>query len=459
MKKSILFSCLLSVSMAGFAQEMVGTWSGSLKMPKLRLVFHIENNGDDYSTKMDSPDQGAFGIPMEDTRITESSVVIDAAALGMQYEGSLKGDSIVGSFNQSGMSFPLVLYKNAGEAENLRPQEPVAPFPYKSEEVAFRNEDAGIDLAGTLTLPPDGSEFPAVILISGSGPQNRDEELFGHKPFLLLADQLTRTGIAVLRFDDRGIGKSGGRFDTATTFDFAGDARAAMDYLLKRKEIDKNKIGLLGHSEGGMVATLIAADDPRVAFVVSMAGMALPAREVLLQQQKSLLTAMNLPEEQQKPLIETNEACFNTILATPDTVILKTALLPVFENAWETADPQMKANVSKETFLSDNLKSVVTPWFISFLSLDPKPYLSKVNCPYFALNGEKDIQVIADSNLSAFTEIFKESGNGKLKTKSYPGLNHLFQTCKTGLPNEYGQIKETISPQVLEDIVVWIKQN
>ena len=272
MKKTLFFIIVILASFTMFGQEITGQWNGVLKVPggQLRVVFNVTKTENGYSSTMDSPDQGAKGIPVTTTRFENAVLKLQIPTATIGYEGTLNSDNvIVGNFSQGGQSFAMNMSRGIiGKKEIIRPQEPSKPYSYYTEEITFENKTDTNVLAGTLSLPQKEGHFPAVILITGSGPQNRDEEALGHKPFLVLADYLTQKGIAVLRFDDRGVAKSTGDYKTATTPDFAKDVQAGVDYLRTRKEIDKNKIGLIGHSEGGVIAPIVAANSKDINFIV-----------------------------------------------------------------------------------------------------------------------------------------------------------------------------------------------
>ena len=329
-----------------------------------------------------------------------------------------------------------------------RPQEPKKPNPYREEEVTFENkEEPGLKLAGTLTFPGSGGPFPAVLLISGSGAQNRNEEIMGHKPFLVLADHLTRRGIAVLRVDDRGVGGSSDGPPDATSLDFAGDVLAGVTYLKSRKEIDPQRIGLIGHSEGGIIAPIVASKSSDVAFIVLMAGTGVNGREVLFEQGRLLAQAAGASEEQIAANRKIQTTIFDVLNATPDS---------------ETAEKQIREALSgaspsvRDIVLGAQLKMVLSQWFRHFLNYDPRLTLEKVRCPVLALIGEKDLQVSPSQNLPEIEKALTAAGNKDFKAVELPGLNHLFQTCKTGAVAEYGQIEETIAPAALELISGWI---
>ncbi len=299
MKKLILLILIVLIPCLTQAQDITGKWNGILNVQgmDLRLIFHISKGDSTYDAKMDSPDQKAFGIPASATNFENSTLNIEIAKLGARYHGQYKSNGIEGIFYQSGQSFPLNLTRNLIEKKALiRPQEPKMPYPYFSEEVRFPSEGGKIELAGTLTLPAGTKKFPTAILITGSGPQNRDEEFMTHKPFLVLADHLTKSGIAVLRYDDRGFAQSTGNHENATSADFANDVRAAIAYLKTRKDIDKTRIGLVGHSEGGLIAPIVATDT-KVAFIVLLAAPGVSGSQILLKQVESITRSQGANEE------------------------------------------------------------------------------------------------------------------------------------------------------------------
>jgi hypothetical protein len=334
--------------------------------------------------------------------------------------------------------------KDTSELERRRPQNPKQPYPYREEEVQFENKAAGISLAATFTIPQGRGPFPAVFLITGSGPQDRDEAILGHRPFLVLADYLTRKGIAVLRADDRGFGKSSGNFATATTADFATDAEAAVAYLKTRSEVNPRQIGLVGHSEGGIIAPMVAARNPDVAFIVMMAGSGVPGDEILVSQTLLLTEVSGKSHEE----AEKNAADEREILALvkqeKDSAIL------------EKEVREKLAGKIPEAQLGIQLKAVSSPWFRYFIDYDPAVALRKVTCPVLAINGEKDLQIPPKQNLPVIRRALEAGGNKNFEVDELPGLNHLFQTAKTGAIGEYAEIEETISPAALEKIASWI---
>jgi len=452
----LLFSKLLS------AQDISGDWHGSLEVmgSKLPLVFHLEATDDGYTATLDSPDQLAFGIPVETVSYEAPDLSLKLPALKAEYRGTYReADQFFdGVFEQSGMSFPLELRREAAEAATpQRPQHPTPPFPYRVEQLTFDHEAAGITLAGTLTLPAGKGPFPAAVLISGSGPQNRNEELMGHKPFLVIADYLTRRGIAVLRYDDRGVGASGGDFAGATSQDFAGDARAAVDFLKERPEIASDKIGLIGHSEGGLIAPLVAARSPNaIAFLVLLAGPGVRGDQIILRQQSLIAEADGRSEEVIQLNQEFLREAFKLMSAGNNEVEAKANLAPLLKQVLQASSPNGETPSPDQ--VAQQLDALFSPWFRHFATYDPAPTLAEVRCPVLALNGAKDLQVDPGQNLPAIETALKEGGNPDFSVQSLPGLNHLFQHAATGSPSEYARIEETFAPEALELITAWISE-
>lgn len=413
MKKSVITTLLALVVLTGLAQvntttALLGSWSGKLKTgaASLTIVLHLEQADGFVKVSLDSPDQGAKGISGFKEYLSDDSVAIKIESLGVTYRARLKEGKLDGTFSQRGFSFPLMMTKGVPEVK--RPQTPKLPFPYETEEVTFTNEADGATLAGKLTYPMgyDKKQKPMVVLfVSGSGQQNRDEELMDHKPFLVIADYLARQGIATLRYDDRATGKSeGGDVKNATSEDFSRDAAAGIDFLRNKKAF--SKVGILGHSEGGTIAFMLSAQK-KVDFIVSLAGPTVKGDTLLAAQSNRILSLSG------QPATMTVEKYRQTVAH--------------MKNHW-------------------------IDWFNDY---DPTDNIRKTHCPVFALNGDRDCQVISTLCLPALKQLLPPSK--KHLIKEYPSLNHLFQHCTTGLPEEYSQIEETISPEVLQDIATWIK--
>jgi len=458
-----------SASMIGFAQQqdtseisIEGIWQGKLKVPgvELTIAFKISKNPDGTLTAtLDSPDQGVTGIPMEEVIFEDNTLRLEVKSAGAVFEGKVSEDFLVieGEWKQSGQTLPLTVKRVDKAVEIFRPQVPKKPYPYIEEEVAYENKEAGITLAGTLTLPPGKGPSPVVLLISGSGPQDRDETIYGHHPFLVLADYLTRQGIAVLRVDDRGVGESTGDFSQATSEDFASDVLAGIEYLKTRKEINPEQIGLIGHSEGGLIAPMVAVKSPDVAFIVLMAGTGLTGEEILYLQGALISRARGVSEEDIANNRQFNEKIFSVIKEEKDKKNAEEKLRQMFMEDWGKMSDEKKEQIGDpEVFLKAQLQSLLSPWLKFFLTYDPKPTLSKVKCPVLAINGEKDLQVPPKENLSAIEEALKSGGNQDYTIKEIPNLNHLFQTAQIGLPSEYAKIEETISPAALKIVGDWI---
>lgn len=450
-----------------FAQQVdiSGIWTGKLALPnslELTIVFNLsKDDSGKYTSTLDSPDQGAIGIPTESTTITRDSILIKIPMVQGFYTGKIFYDEmkIEGKWSQGGMSLDLSVIKVEKLEGRNRPQEPKEPFVYNAEEVLFENEKDNVVLAGTLTYPKEGNNFPAVVMISGSGGQDRNEELLGHKPFLVISDYLTKNGIAVLRFDDRGIAQSTGDHSKATSEDFARDVLAAVEFLKDRKEIDKSKIGLIGHSEGGMIAPLAAVQSNDIAFIILMAGLGIPGDSVIYLQGELIQRAEGISEEEIQKSIKSQREIFSIVKNSNDDKKLEADLKEKFYAEYSTMTEEEKSKLGDpEVYLNMQVNTIASPWFKYFLRFDPAGVLEKVKCPLLAINGEKDLQVPPKENLSAIESALKKGGNNNFEVKMLPGLNHLFQTSATGKISEYGQIEETISPVALETMLEWIKK-
>ena len=459
---SILLITLLS-SFLVTAQDITGQWNGVLKVQgiQLRVVFNITKTDTGFTSTMDSPDQGAKGIAVTNTTFDNSKIKFEVTNARIEYNGELKENEIVGTFKQAGQEFPMNLSRKAIEKEVVkRSQEPTKPFSYYSEDVTFQNTKANILLAGTLTLPKKDGNFPVVILITGSGPQNRDGELFGHKPFLVISDYLTKNGIAVLRYDDRGVGNSQGDRKNATSADYATDVESAIYYLKTRKEINKNKIGLVGHSEGGLIAPMVAAKTKDISFIVLLAGTGIQGDKIILLQQELIAKVNGVSDAEIKKLIEGSRTLNKLVLNSEDNVNLKADLTHSINETFKNdQNAEIPNGLTKEEFVSMQVNQISSPWMQYFLKFDPATTLEKIKCPVLAVNGEKDLQVPPKENLTAIKNALTKGGNKNVTTKEFPNLNHLFQECKTGSPAEYATIEQTFSPAVLDEITIWIKQH
>jgi pimeloyl-ACP methyl ester carboxylesterase len=456
MRKALLLIVVMFAAWPLLGQTVEGTWNGQLAVgqQKLRLVFHFAVQDSLYTGTMDSPDQGAKGIELTSVAFDAPELAFAIAQLGVSYKGTLQEDgTIQGTFTQMGQSFPLPLTR--GEVVLVRPQEPTPPYLYDTEEVRFASRTTGVELAGTLTTPRGVlGKYPAVVLVSGSGAQNRDEEIAGHKPFLVLADHLTRAGIAVLRYDDRGVEGSSGDFVAATTADFTADALGAVDFLASHPEIDPAKVGIIGHSEGGTVAFMAAAESPEVAFVVSLAGMSVRGDSLLVRQNRDLMLAQGLPEAAVVTYCEALARVFTILETHPHSYIAQN----IGSLSKEIISEEDAATVPAQ--LLQNLVNILitpaTPWMSYFLTLDPAEYIRRVECPVLAVNGNRDLQVNAVINLAAIADNLTAAGNHRYTVRELEELNHLFQHSDTGLPTEYPQIEETLAPELIATITDWI---
>jgi len=431
--------------------DIDGLWLGALDLGvmKLRVVFKIVNTAAGLTASVQSPDQSPAWIPVTSVTRNGDAITIAMNPLGATFEGRIAADlsSIKGTFTQHGQPLPLTVkrVKDQSSLELRRPQNPVKPYPYHEEEVTFTNRTAGNTLAATLTVPPGKGPFPAVLLIVGSGPHDRDESLMGHKPFLVLSDYLTRKGIVVLRADKRGVGKSTGDLAKATTADFATDAEAGVAYLKTRAEVDPRKIGLIGHSEGGIIAPIVAARNKDVTFIVLMAGSGVPGDRIIVEQVRLIAEVSGASKEKAAESAAKEQELLTLIEKEKDDAVLE-----------KTLHEKLAANGMPDAQISASISALMSPWYRNFLSYDPATALRQVACPVLAINGSLDLQVPPALNLPAIREALEAGGNKHYEVDELPGLNHLFQTAKTGAPSEYGEIEETISPVALDKIATWI---
>ena len=456
-----LVLCFGSLPLLAHADGAEDLWQGSLAVGgiKLRLVLHIVKGAEGrYTGALDSPDQAAKGIPLTVTTYDKQVLKVEIPSIGGSFEGRLdkSGQEAVGAWKQGGGELPLTLTKGGKAVEIRRPQTPKAPFPYDAEDVVFDSKP-GVRLAGTLTLPKNRTApVPTVLLISGSGPNNRDEDILSHKLFLVLADYLTRRGIGVLRYDKRGIGKSTGSYAQATSADFANDAEEGVAYLKTRKEVDGSKIGLVGHSEGGLIAPLVASRNRNVAFIVLMAGPGLNGEEILYRQSALIAKAAGGQDDAIAANRLTQEKIFAIAKAEKDPIVAKQKMKALIDTFWIGLTEEQRATIKSKDSLYAQANAVVSPWMHYFLTYDPLPALQKVTCPVLALNGSKDLQVPSTEDLKRIEAALKTGGNTDYTITELPGLNHLFQTCTTGAPSEYGDIEETLAPIALQTMGDWI---
>ncbi len=466
MNRKILALAICSIALVGCGNcsgktgLIVGDWSGVLDvgMAKVTLVLHIQQNPDGaLSATIDILEQKINGTLIDLPAFDDGSLRFEIKTALAKFEGLLmKNESeISGQWTQAGQSFPLVFERGMKlvKAPN-RPQEPKLPFPYTEEHISYNNPEAGVTLSGTLTLPTAKGPFPVVLLIAGSGRIDRDETVFGHKPFLVLADYLTRQGIAVLRFDKRGCGKSTGNYDKATTQDFSDDVLAGIAYIKSRKEVNSNQIGLIGHSEGGIIAPKVVAKSQDVAFVVLMAGTGVTGEEILYEQSALIQRAVGETEDTINQSRKFQEQMFAIVKREPDPEIAAEQLQEISKNYIATLQE------TQEKITLEHLKSLAarvnTDWFRYFLTFDPRTTLKQLRVPVLVLNGELDLQVSSKQNLPVISKALEESGNKDFTIIELPKLNHFFQTCETGSIAEYAKIEETISPSVLNLIAEWV---
>ncbi len=432
--------------------RFTGSWAGTLNAggQELRTVFHIQKQGDSLSATMDSPDQGAKGIPVARVHTKRDSLTLRVKVAGGTYKGLIKkGDTVIeGNWEQRGRSFPLTL-SPASEADMsrpARPQHPEPPYPYKEEKLRIQHPDAGFELTGTLTLPEGDGPFPGLVLVSGSGPQSRDSKVAGHKLFHVLADHLTRQGFAVLRYDERGVGESGGSFEGATTKDLAGDAAAVVRKLREHASIDQEQVGILGMSEGGLIAPMVHDKMEQLDFMVLMGGPAVPGSKILVEQKARIVSA-SAPGVDPDSIRKAQRELMAAVKKGEDSASVA-----------EHAKPILKEQGLAGDRLNSQLAQLTSPWFRYFVNYDPKPSLEKVDVPTLALYGSKDLQVPPQQNAEPMQNALGKSPSEDFTVKTLEGLNHLMQPAETGSPNAYSKIETTMDPKALEAVSGWLRE-
>ncbi|SIS77123.1 alpha/beta hydrolase family protein [Belliella pelovolcani] len=462
--KNALFSILLFALCIQniHAQSIEGSWQGELAVmgQKIPLIVHFSEKEGEWSGKMDSPNQGAMGIAMRKVLFDGTMLSFEMSMGNASYEGLLLGEQIKGNFSQSGMSIPLDFTKaKDGElksAQPNRPQNPQEPFEYEIQELSFENSEAGILLKGTLTKPAGNGPFPTVVLISGSGPHNRDHEIMGHRPFWVMADYLTNRGIAVLRYDERGVGESKGVYTDATTIDLMTDVSAALDFLKSQDYVDSKRLGVIGHSEGGLISWMLGAEYEGLDFLITMAPPVIPITELMDKQTEAITRVSGANEMIVKAAVERNREVYQVVVESNNIDEIKPKLKELFES-------QLKSMGIPESMMDAQLKqlqqayeSQLDTWMINFLKMKPADYIHRIDIPVFAAFGSKDLQVDAAQNGNELIALFSDKPE-LLEVKVYENQNHLFQTAQTGAVDEYAKIEESISYLLLEDIVKFIE--
>lgn len=439
-------------------QRIAGIWQGTIEAVDLTIVVRVTEDGGALSATVDSPDQGSHGIPVDDARFDGKRFALRIDSLAASYSGVIaEAGKLEGEWHQ-GVAMDLDLAKVDAPIARVRPQTPRPPFPYADEDVTLPGGAPEVVLAGTLALPRS-TAFPTVVLVSGSGPQDRDETLFGHRPFLVLADYLSRHGVGVLRYDDRGVGASTGDFASAVISDFAADAAAAVAWLKRRAGIDPGRVGVIGHSEGGLVAARLAAGETALACAVMLAGPAVSGEALHQRQIRLVLEAGSTPlfdstiekfADLQAALYEVARAPGNWAERRAQGERRYAAALDGF-NFLERTLLRLDA---EDTALVD---AIVSPWFLEFLNYDPRGHLLDAKAPILALYGELDLQVPPAQSAPVVQAVNAQTG--AIDVRVLPGLNHLFQTAQTGSLEEYARIEETMAPAALTAIGGWVAEN
>jgi uncharacterized protein len=436
--------------------RVAGTWEGLLSTgaTKLRLELVVRDSAGALTGSMRSLDQGG-ATARANVAAPGDSLTVDVPEWHIGYRGVLasSGDSLHGTFTQGGTSMPLAFGRASNPVPAERPQDPKPPFPYATSDVTVESVP-GVRLAGTLIMPPGRGPFPAVVFVTGSGPQDRDEALMGHRPFLVIADYLARHGIASLRYDDRGVAKSTGSFDKATSADFSQDAEAAVHYLMHVKGIASNHVGILGHSEGGVIGPMVAARSRDVAFLVLMSGPGVPGDSILLLQGRAIAVAMGASEDVAATGTKNQRALLEAVAQSSDSVDAAARLAKAKDSILTAVPSDRRAAAAVQ--IDQGTTQLLSPWFRYFVRYDPRPALRRVHVPVLALGGSLDLQVPARENLAAIDTALRAGGNRDYRVEELPKLNHLFQTATTGAPSEYATIGQTVAPAALDAIATWI---
>ncbi len=464
----VLLSTFIIASSVNAQSKFTGYWKGTLNIgQEIDIVYTIQEKDGELSASLDIPAQGAKGIQCSGVITDGNNITIEMKMVNGSYEGLLVGsDNIEGKWNQNGMNLPLKLERFDGDLELVRPQTPKPPYSYNSEDVIYYNKDKSIQYGATITTPKDGKQHPAVILISGSGQQNRDSELFGHKPFAVLADHLTKNGYVVLRVDDRGIGETTGDLKNATSADFATDVLNGVTYLKTRKEVETEKIGLLGHSEGGVIAPLAANQSDDIDFIILAAAPGVQVVQLMTEQNVATLQKAGLNEGTANAYGVLYNGIMYQLAEAESKEIAEQKINEVIDNWKLHTDKQVVAfttgitdEASQEKFAAEFIKLYDNAWMQYFISYDPLPVLKNLDCKVLALNGTNDIQVLSKSNLEGIEFALKQSNATTYKIVEVDGANHLFQNCDKCTVAEYGQLEQTIMPEVLDIITNWLNEN
>ena len=451
---------LLTLNTHASAQGPTGDWYtvGEVMGQPLRMNLHLSLSGDSLLGTLDSPDQDLFGLPLTGSSLNGETVGLEWSQLALSLQGSWTATEMHLNLVQHSLEMELDFGRTPIEKpKQLRPQEP-QDFPYVQEEVAFTNPHGGHVLRGTLTKPEGTGPFTCVVLLSGSGPQDRNSELVGHKPFLVWSDYLTRNGFAVLRFDDRGVAESGGSFSPNTVEGISQDAEAAWNYAASREDIARDAVGFMGHSEGGLIAPMVAARNPDVAFVISLAGPGTTGKQIISDQTGLLLAVQGLPAAEVAEAVSNQSTLLEVLVEVPDPEQQRKVLTQRLEALLQEATPEeLETLGGRDAVIARRLEELTDPWYVSFVNHDPAPYWMQTTCPVFALNGDKDLQVPGASNLGGIRSALQSGGNRDGEVRLFPGLNHLFQSSSTGAPSEYGAIETTVEPEVLEAVLEWLQ--
>ena len=460
MKRIVLLLLSTIAFYSAMCQDISGKWKGvvRVKKTKFHVVFHFVKTPNGYITTLDSPDYGAKGYPINSVKVNHGQLEMAMSIIRIEYSGKIQPNAIHGALKYNGRHYPMWLTRVTDPVPDTKVKPGKPAYGFYTENVTFLNPKSKILLAGTLTLPKKTGNYPIVVLISGNGPDDRDAEKFLHRPFQVLAEYLTMNGVGVLRYDDRGVGQSKGEFRTATTDDFKSDVESALEYLKKRPEIDKKKIALIGHGEGGLIASMIASKSSEIKCIAMLGAPGMRGDNLMILQAQSIATASGAPDEDVMKINKIYTKAFRIISDSTDKRVMKEDVTDFLNMSFKRI-PESNGKprgMSFDQYIDTKVDELTNPWMLSYIKIDPVDYFETVKCPVLVLHGEKDLEVPTESNILSIKNAFNKAQNNEVVIKVLPKLNHLMQECKTGLPSEYPSIPEIISTSALDEVSDWV---
>jgi uncharacterized protein len=461
MKKNLLLLFLSIIIAHTSAQGLAGKWKGNFKVKhtKCKVFFNFIKTQEGYTAYLDCPEYKAKGFPISCIHIDKGILKMEVSFVRISFEGKVNPNFISGTLTYQNKHYPMFLTRAVDATPEVKPiRESNFKYSFYTENISFTNPTAKISLAGTLILPKKTGNYPVVVLIPDRGEHNRDEEKLGHKPFQIIAEYLAMNGIGSLRYDDRGIGQSKGDFKSATTDDFSADAQCAIAYLRKRNEVNKNKIGIIGHGEGGLIASVIASMDKDIKYVALLASPGVKGDTLTILKNEQIARTNGRPEDEVRKLRDIYTKTFNIISSSSDWRIMKEDVTDYLNYNFKKIEQSngKPAGMTYDQFIDMKVDELTNPWMLNYLKLDPVSALQEVKCPVLVLGAQKDLEVVPEVNIAAIQAALEKAQNNKVTVKILPDLNHNFQECKTGLPDEYPSINQIISTSLLEELSTWL---